>query len=159
MRKRNESSTKNSVPSIFTFAIVVMIIVGAFAYMPERYIARTAETVDIEENEEEFDYENIPLTIENNLDKDITAIYIRMSDTNEWSENLIGDGNVIEDTSTVSGLAVSYSYDEHYIDIVAYDSDGYDIELNDIKLPTKADEMTLVLEYNAKNNNYDAFVV
>lgn len=159
MRKRNESSTKNSVPSIFTFAIVVMIIVGAFAYMPERYIARTAETVDIEENEEEFDYENIPLTIENNLDKDITAIYIRMSDTNEWSENLIGDGNVIEDTSTVSGLAVSYSYDEHYIDIVAYDSDGYDIELNDIKLPTKADEMTLVLEYNAKNNYYDAFVV
>ena len=159
MRKRNESSTKNSVPSIFTFAIVVMIIVGAFAYMPERYIARTTETVDIEENEEEFDYENIPLTIENNLDQDITAIYIRMSDTNEWSENLIGDGNVIEDTSTVSGLAVSYSYDEHYIDIVAYDSDGYDIELNDIKLPTKADEMTLVLEYNAKNNNYDAFVV
>ena len=159
MRKRNESSTKNSVPSIFTFAIVVMIIVGAFAYMPERYIARTTETVDIEENEEEFDYENIPLTIENNLDKDITAIYIRMSDTNEWSENLIGDGNVIEDTNTVSGLAVSYSYDEHYIDIVAYDSDGYDIELNDIKLPTKADEMTLVLEYNAKNNNYDAFVV
>ena len=159
MRKRNESSTKNSVPSIFTFAIVVMIIVGAFAYMPERYIARTTEAVDIEENEDEFDYENIPLTIENNLDKDITAIYIRMSDTSEWSENLIGDGNVIEDKSTVSGLAVSYGYDEHYIDIVAYDSEGYDIELNDVKLPTKADEMTLVLEYNAKNNNYDAFVV
>ena len=114
----------------------------------------TTETADEAEV-----YENVKLSIENNLCGDIAGMCLKMSSNDEWSDNFLGEDEFIEDGQVVSGLNATYDSEDHYMDIVVYDREGNDLEFDEIELPTDNNEqITLVLEYDEVEDSFYAYI-
>lgn len=122
-------------------------------------VTSTVETVNGETHESVV-FENIPMDIQNNLGGDIADMLIKMSDAEEWSDDFIAEEDVIEDGSTASGLTVTYSSDSHNIDVLVRDLSGNELEFDAVELPVNNGEnMTLILEYNADDDSFSAYVM
>lgn len=104
-------------------------------------------------------YENVPMTIENSLGGQIAELYISFSDNDEWGENVLAEGFEFADGISAEGLTVSYSEDNPYIDILAYDMEGNDLTFENVDLSdVHGEPCTLVLEYSADDDEYYASV-
>ena len=122
-------------------------------------VTETKETVNGQETSS-VQYENIPIAIENDLGGDIAELYLRMSDSDEWSDNFLGEDYYIDNNTTANGITVSYSSNANKIDVSVYDVEGQNLEFDGIELPTKnGEEMTLVLEYSEEDADYYAYVI
>ena len=122
-------------------------------------VTETKETVNGQETSS-VQYENIPIAIENNLGGDIAELYLKMSDTDEWSDNFLGEDYFIDDNTTANGINVSYTSNANHIDVSVYDVDGNNLEFDGVELPANnGDDMTLVLEYDTEAADYCAYVI
>lgn len=126
---------------------------------PDGTTTTTEETTTEEATEEAAFYENVPVTIENALGGQIAELYISFSDNDEWGENLLADGFEFADGVSAEGLTVSYSEDNPYIDILAYDLEGNDLTFENVDLSdVHGEPCTLVLEYDADDDEFYASV-
>ena len=83
-----------------------------------------------------------------------------MSDSDEWSDNFLGEDYYIDNNTTANGINVSYSSNANHIDVSVYDVEGNNLEFDGIELPVNNGEnMTLVLEYDADATDYCAYVI
>ena len=122
-------------------------------------VTETKETVNGQETSS-VQYENIPIAIENKLGGDIAELYLRMSDSDEWSDNFLGEDYYIDDNTTAEGINVSYTSEANKIDVSVYDADGNNLEFDGVELPANnGEEMTLILEYDAEAGDYCAYVI
>ena len=122
-------------------------------------VTETKETVNGQETSS-VQYENIPMAIENDLGGDIAELYLKMTDTDDWSDNFLGEDYFIDDNTTANGINVSYTSNANHIDVSVYDVDGNNLEFDGVELPANnGEEMTLILEYDAEAGDYCAYVI
>ena len=122
-------------------------------------VTETKETVNGQETSS-VQYENIPIAIENNLGGDIAELYLKMTDTDDWSDNFLGEDYYIDDNTTAEGINVSYTSEANKIDVSVYDEEGHNLEFDGVELPANnGEEMTLILEYDAEAGDYCAYVI
>jgi len=119
-------------------------------------VTKTTETVN---GEESTYYENVPMAIENALGGGIYELHISMSDNDQWGDNLLADGYVLEDGTVANGLTVSYSADQPCIDVLAIDSEGTEVTFESVDLsPANGESFTLMLEYDESDDGFYAYV-
>lgn len=105
-------------------------------------------------------FDQVPIAIANNMGFDIASLNIKMSTEDDWSNNLIGEGVVIEDGIVARGIWVTFDEENRYIDLHLEDVNGEDLEFNGLALPTEFDEeIVLEFEYNEEEGSYTVYAI
>ena len=104
-------------------------------------------------------FENVPLEFSNEMGWDVAELSLKMSSSTDWSDNFLGDDMILPDGETATGINVTYDEIDNMIDIHVADSEGESIEFNGLELPVENnDQITIVLEYDADSDSYDAYI-
>ena len=104
-------------------------------------------------------FENVPIEFANEMGWDVAELCLKMSSSTEWSDNFLGEDMYIDDGETATGINVTYDEIDNMIDIHVADSEGASIEFNGLELPVENnDQITIVLEYDADSDSYDAYI-
>ncbi len=115
----------------------------------------TTETVN---GQETTYYEKVPMLIANELGGDIAEVYLRISDTDEWGDNFLPEGELLPDDRTLEGINLTYSEGDT-IDVLLYDENGEDLEIDDIDMsPAEGKAFALVLGYDEEEESFFAYV-
>lgn len=115
----------------------------------------TTETVN---GQETVYYEKVPMLIANELDADLAEVYLCISGSENWGDNIVPEGEVFPNERTINGLNVTY-YEGDTMDVLLYDENGENLEIDDIDLsPAEGKAFALVLEYDEDEESYFAYV-
>lgn len=109
--------------------------------------------------EEEFEdavaiFESVPITFANEMGWDVAEFKLKMSSSDEWSDNFLGDDRYLNSGETMTGINVTYDEIDNLIDISVADSTGEGVEFDGFELPTDADEIVISLEYDEVSDSY-----
>lgn len=118
----------------------------------------TQDVVKVEQqpiNEESL--KEISVIITNDLNYDISSLYITMGSDESWGDNLIKDGLIIKPGEYASGITVTYSDTDNLIDIAAYDPENSGVSFEGIDVRNAVDGvLDVVLVYEAETDSYQA---
>ena len=99
----------------------------------------TTETTEGAAEEEVEDavatFEKVPIKFVNEMGWDVAELKLKMSSSNEWSDNFLGDDMYLMDGETVTGINVTYDEIDNFIDINVADSTGESVEFDGLELP------------------------
>lgn len=118
--------------------------------------------VDVEEIDTDAPelFSQVPMAVANNMGFDIAALNIKMSTEEDWSDNLVGEGMVVEDGIIARGITMTFDEENRFIDIHVEDVNGEDFEFNRLALPTEFDdEIVLSFEYDEEEGTYTVYAI
>ena len=124
----------------------------------------TTTTQTTEGTTEEFEdavavFENVPIVFVNEMGWDIAELNLKMSSSDEWSDNFLGDDKYLNNGETATGINVTYDEIDNMIDIYVADSEGEGVEFDGLELPTESDgEIVLSFEYDEASDSYTVSV-
>ena len=114
-------------------------------------------TEEIEDPVEKF--ESVPIEFVNALGWDIAEITLKMSSSDEWSDNFLGDDMYINDGETATGINVTYDEIDNSIDINVADSTGEGVEFDGLELPIENNDKIIISLECDENGSYNAYIV
>ena len=119
----------------------------------------TTETTDVAEDDE---YIVATIAFENETEVDIYELYFSVGSNDQWGDEILGEDAPLADGEKITCPdALTYSPENGlYWDLLAADSEGASIEFEGLNLGEAADSknITIVLEYDAENEDYTASV-
>lgn len=128
-------------------------------YTAEEAMASMKEEAEAKEISKVASYEKVPMEFTNNMGWDIKEFYLKMSNQDEWSDNLLGADEYFDHDTTANGITVNYTEEQHFMDIRVADSNGDGQEFTRIELPAEgADHIEVVFGYDEARNVYTATV-
>lgn len=102
----------------------------------------------------------VPIEITNGMGWDVAAIHLKMSSSDEWSNNFLGAEDYLVDGQTAYGITVTYNEEDRYIDLYVADSTGDGEEFDRIELPTdNTEEIEISLEMNEEDGSFHAYII
>ena len=104
----------------------------------------TTETTSSNEVDSVEAFENVPIEFDNEMGWDVGSFSIKMSSSDEWSDNYFSEDQYLIDGDVMTGLTVSYDSENRFIDINVADSEGESVEFDDIELPVDGAEKIVV---------------
>lgn len=125
----------------------------------------TTTTETTEGTAEEFEdavatFEKVPITFANEMGWDVAELKLKMSSSDEWSDNFLGDDMYLDNGDTVTGINVTYDEIDNSIDIYVADSTGESIEFDGLELPTENnDELTILFAYDEGDDSFNVSIV
>lgn len=122
----------------------------------------TTETTEGDEEEAEDDvevFENVPIEFANAMGWDVAELTLKMSSSNEWSDNFLGDDAYLNDGETVTGINVTYDEIDNFIDINVADSKGENVEFDGLELPIENNDKIVISLECDEDGSYNAYVV
>ena len=123
----------------------------------------TTETTDAETDvAEDSEYIVATIAFENETGVDIYELYFSVGSNDQWGDEILGEDAPLADGEIITCPdALTYSPETGlYWDLLAADSEGASIEFEGLDLSNAADSenITIVLEYDAENEDYTASV-
>ena len=104
-------------------------------------------------------FTSIPVEFDNEMGWDVGSFSLKMSSSDEWSDNLFSEDEYLVDGDSMTGLNVSYTSDDRYIDISVADSNGDGVEFTNVELPTdNVEKIVVTLHFDAADGSYFATV-
>lgn len=122
----------------------------------------TTETTEGDEEEAEDApevFENVPIEFANAMGWDVAELTLKMSSSNEWSDNFLGDDVYLNDGETVTGINVTYDEIDNFIDINVADSKGESVEFDGLELPIENNDKIVISLECDEDGSYNAHVV
>ena len=104
-------------------------------------------------------FEDVPIEFANAMGWDVAELTLKMSSSNEWSDNFLGDDMVLVDGDTVTGINVTYDEIDNFIDINVADSTGEGVEFDGIELPTENNDTIIISLECDEDGSYTAYIV
>ena len=104
-------------------------------------------------------FENVPIEFDNALGWDIAELTLKMSSSNEWSDNFLGDDAYLNDGETATGINVTYDEIDNFIDINVADSTGEGVEFDGIELPIENNDKIVISLECDEDGSYTAYIV
>lgn len=122
----------------------------------------TTETTEGDEEEAEDApevFENVPIEFANAMGWDVAELTLKMSSSDEWSDNFLGDDMYLNDGETVTGINVTYDEIDNFIDINVADSKGENVEFDGLELPIENNDKIVISLECDEDGSYNAHVV
>ena len=122
----------------------------------------TTETTEGDEEEAEDAvevFENVPIEFANAMGWDVAELTLKMSSSDEWSDNFLGDDAYLNDGETVTGINVTYDEIDNFIDINVADSKGENVEFDGLELPIENNDKIVISMECDEDGSYNAHVV
>ena len=122
----------------------------------------TTETTEGDEEEAEDDvevFENVPIEFANAMGWDVAELTLKMSSSNEWSDNFLGDDAYLNDGETATGINVTYDEIDNFIDINVADSTGESVEFDGLELPIENNDKIVISLECDEDGSYNAYVI
>ena len=122
----------------------------------------TTETTEGDEEEAEDAvevFENVPIEFANAMGWDVAELTLKMSSSDEWSDNFLGDDMVLVDGDTVTGINVTYDEIDNFIDINVADSKGENVEFDGLELPIENNDKIVISLECDEDGSYTACIV
>ena len=105
-------------------------------------------------------FENVPIVFSNEMGWDIGELTLKMSSSDEWSDNFLGDDLYLDDGDTMTGINVTYDEIDNLIDIYVADSTGEGIEFDGLELPVENnDEIVISFGCDETDGSYTVSIV
>ena len=102
----------------------------------------TAE--ETEEAAELAVYEDVSIEFSNEMGWDIAGFYLKMSSSDEWTDNYLEADQYIDNGVTMSGINVTYDEEDRFLDVLAVDVDGNEVEFDGIELPAEGSDQIVI---------------
>ena len=122
----------------------------------------TTETTETTDAAEDSEYIVATIAFENETGVDIYELYFSVGSNDQWGDEILGEDAPLADGEIITCPdALTYSPETGlYWDLLAADSEGASIEFEGLNLSDAADSenITIVLEYDAENEDYTASV-
>ena len=122
----------------------------------------TTETTETTDAAEDSEYIVATIAFENETGVDIYELYFSVGSNDQWGDEILGEDAPLADGEKITCPdALTYSPETGlYWDLLAADSEGASIEFEGLNLSDAADSenITIVLEYDAENEDYTASV-
>lgn len=122
----------------------------------------TTETTEGDEEEAEDAvevFQNVPIEFANAMGWDVAELTLKMSSSDEWSDNFLGDDAYLNDGETVTGINVTYDEIDNFIDINVADSKGENVEFDGLELPIENNDKIVISLECDEDGSYNAYVV
>lgn len=104
-------------------------------------------------------FENVPIEFDNAMGWDVAELTLKMSSSNEWSDNFLGDDTYLNDGETVTGINVTYDEIDNFIDINVADSTGEGVEFDGLELPIENNDKIVISLECDEDGSYNAYVI
>ena len=113
-----------------------------------------------EEAEEDVEvFKNVPIEFSNAMGWDVAELTLKMSSSDEWSDNFLGDDAYLNDGETVTGINVTYDEIDNFIDINVADSEGENVEFDGLELPIENNDKIVISLECDEDGSYTAYIV
>ena len=124
----------------------------------------TTETTEGAAEEEVEDavatFEKVPIKFVNEMGWDVAELKLKMSSSDEWSDNFLGEDGYLDNGTNVSGINVTYDEIDNFIDLYVADSNGENIEFDGLELPTENnDEIVILFDYDEDDDSFNVSIV
>ena len=123
----------------------------------------TTETTEGDEEEAEDAvevFENVPIEFANAMGWDVAELTLKMSSSDEWSDNFLGEDGYLDNGTNITGINVTYDEIDNSIDLYVADSEGENIEFDGLELPTENnDEIVILFDYDEADDSFNVSIV
>ena len=124
----------------------------------------TTETTEGTAEEEVEDavatFEKVPIKFVNEMGWDVAELKLKMSSSDEWSDNFLGEDGYLDNGTNITGINVTYDEIDNSIDLYVADSEGENIEFDGLELPTENnDEIVILFDYDEDDDSFNVSIV